>query len=142
VITHVLDDLDRSNVAETVSFGYRGTNYEIDLGRKNASAFDKMMKPYVDAVRKSPLRVAGVAASNGRRGSSAHSANELATIRKWARRKASSWAIEAAYLRASWMCATPLTNGLADDGYFKLQIAHQSQSTMMSAVWLVPLGSN
>ena len=45
VITQITDDLDGSNGAETISFGYRGTTYEIDLGRKNANAFDKLMKP-------------------------------------------------------------------------------------------------
>src|SRR6478735_9498459 len=83
VITQVTDDLDGSNGAETISFGYRGTTYEIDLGRKNASAFDKMMKPYVDAGRK----VAGPRSkrrpsSNGRR---SRSASDLAAIREWAR---------------------------------------------------------
>jgi hypothetical protein len=52
VITQITDDLDGSSGAETITFGYRGTNYEIDLGRRNASAFDKMMRPYVDAAQK------------------------------------------------------------------------------------------
>jgi len=64
VITQITDDLDGSSGAETVTFGYRGTNYEIDLGRRNASAFDKTMRPYVDAARKVTT------ARGGRRGSS------------------------------------------------------------------------
>ena len=39
VITQITDDLDGSTGAETISFAYRGTTYEIDLGRRNASAF-------------------------------------------------------------------------------------------------------
>ena len=86
VITQVTDDLDGSSGAETISFGYRGTTYEIDLGRKNASAFDKMMKPYLDAARKVTASRTGRRASrNGRRGSRSRPANELATIREWAR---------------------------------------------------------
>jgi nucleoid-associated protein Lsr2 len=86
VITQVTDDLDGSSGAETISFGYRGTTYEIDLGRKNASAFDKMMKPYLDAARKATVvRRGRRASSNGRRGSRSRSANELTTIREWAR---------------------------------------------------------
>jgi len=88
VITQITDDLDGSNGADTVSFGYRGTNYEIDLGRKNASAFDKLMKPYLDAGRKVTASRGGRRAStNGRRGSGSRSANDLATIREWARTK-------------------------------------------------------
>ena len=86
VITQITDDLDGSNGAETISFGYRGTTYEIDLGRKNANAFDKLMKPYLDAARKvAAARSGRRASSNGRRGSRSRHANELASIREWAR---------------------------------------------------------
>jgi len=88
VITRIVDDLDGSNGAETISFGYRGTNYEIDLGKRNASAFDKLMKPYVDAARKvTTARGGRRALSNGRRGSRSRAANEMAAIREWARAK-------------------------------------------------------
>jgi len=83
VITRIVDDLDGSNGAETISFGYRGTNYEIDLGKRNASAFDKLMKPYVDGGRKvTAARSGRRASSNGRR---SRSASDLAAIREWAR---------------------------------------------------------
>ena len=86
VITQITDDLDGSTGAETVTFSYRGTNYEIDLGRKNASAFDKLMKPYLDAARKvTAARGGRRASSNGRRGSRSRSASDLAAIREWAR---------------------------------------------------------
>ena len=86
VITQITDDLDGSNGAETISFGYRGTTYEIDLGRKNANAFDKLMKPYLDAARKvAAARSGRRGSSNGRRGIRSRSANELAAIREWAR---------------------------------------------------------
>jgi hypothetical protein len=83
VITQISDDLDGSTGAETVTFSYRGVNYEIDLGRKNASAFDKLMKPYIDAGRKvTATRGGRRASSNGRR---SRSASDLASIREWAR---------------------------------------------------------
>ena len=86
VITQVTDDLDGSTGAETISFAYRGTNYEIDLGRRNASAFDKMMWPYADAARKVTAPRAGRrGSSDGRRTSRRSSACELASIREWAR---------------------------------------------------------
>jgi nucleoid-associated protein Lsr2 len=88
VIIQLLDDLDGSGGADTVSFAYRGTTYEIDLGRKNASAFDKLRKPYVDAGRKVTAARGGRRAStNGRRGAGSRSAGQLATIREWARAK-------------------------------------------------------
>jgi len=86
VITQVTDDLDGSTGAETISFAYRGTTYEIDLGRRNASAFDKIMKPYVDAARKvTAARGGRRGSSNGRRAARRSSAGELASIREWAR---------------------------------------------------------
>ena len=86
VITQITDDLDGSSGAETVTFGYRGTNYEIDLGRRNASAFDKTMRPYVDAARKvTTVRGGRRASSDGRRTSRRSSAGQLASIREWAR---------------------------------------------------------
>ena len=86
VITQITDDLDGSTGAETISFAYRGTTYEIDLGRRNASAFDKMMRPYLDAARKvTTARGGRRGSSNGRRTSRRSSAGELASIREWAR---------------------------------------------------------
>jgi len=86
VITQITDDLDGSSGAETVTFGYRGTNYEIDLGRRNASAFDKTMRPYVDAARKvTTARGGRRGSSDGRRTSRRSSAGQLASIREWAR---------------------------------------------------------
>jgi len=86
VITQITDDLDGSSGAETVTFGYRGTNYEIDLGRRNASAFDKTMRPYVDAARKvTTARGGRRGSSDGRRTSRRSSAGQVASIREWAR---------------------------------------------------------
>ena len=51
-VTSVTDDIDGSANAETLTFGYSGATYEIDLSKKNAAALDKLLKPYIDAARK------------------------------------------------------------------------------------------
>ncbi len=79
VVTEILvDDLDGSAGERTVNFTWDGAAYEIELSRKNAVAFEKTMKPYVDAAR----RVRG---SRGRRGSATRSGKrDLGAIRDWA----------------------------------------------------------
>ena len=81
VITQVTDDLDGSTGAETISFAYRGTTYEIDLGRRNASAFDKMMKPYLDAARKVTAPRGGRRGSNNGRRAARRSSAGATSIR-------------------------------------------------------------
>ena len=51
-VTSVTDDIDGSANAETLTFGYSGATYEIDLSKKNGAALDKLLKPYIDAARK------------------------------------------------------------------------------------------
>ena len=46
------DDLDGGLAAETVRFGFGGADYEIDLTKKNAAAFRKVLTPYVEHARK------------------------------------------------------------------------------------------
>ena len=43
VIEKIVDDLDGGDATETVSFGLDGTSYEIDLSKKNAAAFRKLL---------------------------------------------------------------------------------------------------
>lgn len=45
----LVDDIDGSSNAETVRFSYDGVAYSIDLSRKNRAAFDKAIKPWVQA---------------------------------------------------------------------------------------------
>src|SRR5690348_4860395 len=80
VVTHTeyTDDIDGSAAAGTVSFAYDGTHYEIDLSKRNAAAFEKAMRPYVEAARK-VRRSRGRASA--RRASNKH---ELADVRAWA----------------------------------------------------------
>ncbi|MGG5258654.1 histone-like nucleoid-structuring protein Lsr2 [Phycicoccus avicenniae] len=57
-VTILSDDLDgkESRDIQTVSFGYAGAIYEIDLSKKNRAAFEKVLAPYLDAARKTTTR--------------------------------------------------------------------------------------
>jgi hypothetical protein len=48
----LVDDLDGSLAEETVRFGVGGTEYEIDLSKKNARAFRAGLGPFVEHARK------------------------------------------------------------------------------------------
>jgi Lsr2 len=77
--TEYTDDLDGSTAAGTVTFGYDGASYEIDLSRANTRAFEKALKPYVEAGRK----VRGTRTRTSTRGRSTGK-RDLAAIRAWA----------------------------------------------------------
>ena len=81
IVETITDDLDGSKDASPVSFAYEGTEYTIDLSKKNKSAFDKVMKPYLDAATKQSRRPSGTS----RRSSSAPKRNDLSAVREWAK---------------------------------------------------------
>jgi len=64
-ITYLTDDLDGSDADETIKFALDGRSYEIDLNKKNAAAFRRALKRYIDNGRsagraaRSAGRVAG-----------------------------------------------------------------------------------
>ncbi len=79
-VVFMKDDLDDGEADETLTFALEGTQYEIDLSKKNADKFRKAMEPYVGSARKT-------AAKNGRsstRSRSNRSEPESAAIRAWA----------------------------------------------------------
>ncbi len=45
----ITDDLDGSENAETVSFGFRGVSYEVDLGKKNQAKLEKALAAFIEA---------------------------------------------------------------------------------------------
>jgi Lsr2 len=45
------DDLDGGPAEETVRFAVGGTEYEIDLNKKNARAFRKQLAPFIEHAR-------------------------------------------------------------------------------------------
>ncbi|HXZ75175.1 MAG TPA: Lsr2 family protein [Streptosporangiaceae bacterium] len=71
------DDLDGGPADETVRFGLGGTEYEIDLSTKNATAFRRKIAPFIEHARKT---------SRGQRrrpGRTASSRQRSADIRAW-----------------------------------------------------------
>ena len=81
----LVDDIDGSDAAETVSFGLDGAQYEIDLSAANADKLREVLSVYVGHGRRAGGRKRGAskAAANGsRRGAAGPSAAE---IRAWAR---------------------------------------------------------
>jgi nucleoid-associated protein Lsr2 len=72
------DDLDGGRADQTVRFGFGGTEYEIDLSKKNTAAFRKQIAPYIEHGRKTGRAAArrGTRTAAGRQRSS--------DIRAWA----------------------------------------------------------
>lgn len=73
------DDLDGGPADETLRFGLSGSEYEIDLNKKNAKAFRKQFAPYIEHARK---------AGRGQRRQSVRtstSRERSAGIRAWAK---------------------------------------------------------
>jgi hypothetical protein len=79
----IYDDLDNSEGASTVSFTYRGTGYEIDLGQKNQAALDKALSKYIAAARKKTSRPP-MPSSRGRSKARTKGRPDLTAVRNWA----------------------------------------------------------
>lgn len=75
----ISDDLDGSPNAETVTFGFDGVMYEIDLAKKNRYKLMRKVAPYDEAARK-------VSSTRSRAGSArrAPSRVDRAAVRAWA----------------------------------------------------------
>jgi hypothetical protein len=85
VVTHLLDDLDGKEAAETVAFGLDGALYEIDLSSKNAAKLRDAVAAYVGAARKAgrvPARGKGRTS-----GSAAADREQNQAIREWAKKQ-------------------------------------------------------
>ena len=80
-ITTLTDDIDGGDADETVTFSFKGTQYEIDLSKKNVDKMVIALQPYTSAARKSGGRRSG----SGRTTSSGADKDQLAKIREWAR---------------------------------------------------------
>lgn len=75
-VVSVVDDIDGTENAETVSFALGGTTYEIDLANSNREALKSALAPFIEAARSS---------QGGRvRRSAARSDDDAAAIRRWA----------------------------------------------------------
>nr|WP_260165007.1 Lsr2 family protein [Terracoccus luteus] len=74
------DDIDGGPADSTIQFSYQGTQYEIDLSRKNEEKLIAALDPFTSRARK----------TGGRRSSAKSPAaktdkNQLQVIREWAR---------------------------------------------------------
>lgn len=76
----ITDDLDGSENAETVSFGFGRVTYEVDLGKKNRARLERALAPFIEAGRRVPGSRRRRAASRPG-GSSA----DRTAVRAWAR---------------------------------------------------------
>lgn len=82
----VVDDLDGSEGAETVSFGFDGRSYEIDLSEANLSQLRDALAPFVAVARKTTGGARAAATPRSRAPRAAVSDREqTAAIREWAR---------------------------------------------------------
>jgi Lsr2 len=79
VTVELEDDLDGGPADETVRFGVDGSEYEIDLSKKNATALRRKLAPFIDHARK-----AGRGARR-RPGRTASNRERSADIRAWAK---------------------------------------------------------
>jgi hypothetical protein len=80
VQTTVVDDIDGSPAAETVTFGYQGHDYEIDLSESNATRLRSMMQGYANHARRASHR-----RIDGPGSRTAASRRRTVAIREWAR---------------------------------------------------------
>lgn len=75
----LIDDIDDSEADETLRFGLDGSNYEIDLNKKNAKKLRDALAPYVAAGRKVSVKRGRGPAAKATSGASARE------VRDWAR---------------------------------------------------------
>jgi len=73
------DDIDGGPADETVRFGLGGTEYEIDLSTRNATAFRRKLAPFIEHARKTGR------GQRRRPGRTASSRERSADIRAWAK---------------------------------------------------------
>lgn len=72
----LIDDIDKSDAAETVNFGLDGVSYEIDLNAKNAAQLRSDLASWIGHAR----RTGGRRSSKG-----ARPRRDLSQVREWAR---------------------------------------------------------
>ncbi len=79
-VTELTDDIDGGPAARTLSFGWSGTSYEIDLNDENAASFTETMESWVQYARK--ISAGGRAP---RAAVKTKSEIDLAAVREWAK---------------------------------------------------------
>jgi len=77
----ITDDLDGSENAQTISFGFNGVTYEIDLAAKNRAKLEKALAPFINAGRRTARN--GSRRATGRSNDS--SRVDRGAVRAWAK---------------------------------------------------------
>ena len=85
VNVELIDDLDESPAAETVSFALDGVSYEIDLSEANAGKLRDALAPYLGHARRTAGRRGGSSRGSRSSGSSGSGSGNASEIRAWAR---------------------------------------------------------
>jgi hypothetical protein len=87
IIQKLVDDLDGGDADQTVKFALDGTQYEIDLSKKNADKLQAALKPYIDKGRKVGRGGVVVGGRTARgRGVAAADREQNKAIRAWAKK--------------------------------------------------------
>jgi hypothetical protein len=82
----LVDDLDGTEGAETISYTINGQDYEIDLSEDNAEKFHDTLEPYIQKSREVRRQADTTRRKDGRRRSSGagSSRDDIPQIRAWA----------------------------------------------------------
>lgn len=80
-IVRITDDIDGSEAVETIRFGFRGIDYDIDLNAKNVAAIEKSFEKWIQHGQKSELT--GIRARQRR--STVRNKDHTAAVREWAK---------------------------------------------------------
>jgi hypothetical protein len=81
----LIDDLDGGRATETVAFALEGSNYEIDLSKRNADKLRRALRPYLESGRRIKRGPQSRTAKGARR-STGHSEDyDRAEVRAWAK---------------------------------------------------------
>jgi hypothetical protein len=84
-IVQLIDDLDGSEAAETVSFAVDGNSYEIDLSADNAAKLRDALAVYVAHGRRGSSRSNGRPSGSRRSRGARTDREQTQAIREWAR---------------------------------------------------------
>src|SRR5215213_9664999 len=82
----LIDDLDESEGAETITYTVNGQDYEIDLSEENAQRFYDVLGPFIEKSRRVERQVAPTRRGRGdrRRRSGTSGRDDIPQIRAWA----------------------------------------------------------
>lgn len=84
--TVLMDDIDGSEAAETITYTINGQDYEIDLSEENAQRFYDIFGQYIERSRRVERQTAPTrrGRGNGRRRGGGNGRNDIPQIRQWA----------------------------------------------------------